>query len=348
MLDPQFYLPYADHHRLREHDYWPKPYQSADFWGGSELTELIKSLLELNSQLGCVDFILPGLYASNVNDDWLARQKALIEEAESINSNNLNLVATVALSEQVTRDQNQIHEILEAADNWSVNTVYLVCEHPRGEYLVSDPNWLANVLDLTAGLRLKNKKVIIGYCSQQMLIASCASATGVASGTWMNVRSFPPDKFRMQYEDEIKQRTIWYYCPQTLSEYKIPFLDIASRLGVLQDVAPKKEFGSNYADILFQGPQPSSVGFTEQAAFRHYLQCLRGQVTNARRTTFNDTVDAHEKALDTAETLLESLHNIGVRGQHRDFKEVVDTNRAALSVLRATRGPILRRYWDRL
>src|SRR5262249_31079568 len=155
--------------------------------------------------------------------------------------------------------------------------------------------WLANVLDMTAGFRLRRWDVAIGYCNQQMLTAGCASATAIASGTWMNVRSFPPDKFRKEYEDEIKKRTTWYYCAQALSEFKIPFLDIAMQQGVLMCMNTPSEMGSTYADILFQGPQPSTVQFTEQAAFRHYLHCLRHQAMEARRPTFDQTVAAHEQ-----------------------------------------------------
>ena len=129
-------------------------------------------------------------------------------------------------------------------------------------------------------------KVILGYCNHQMLAAASAGANAIASGTWMNVRSFPPEKFRTAYEDEIKRKTTWYYCPQALSEYKIPTLDIAMLQGVLQDMEPPPEMGSHFADILFQGAQPSTVGFGETLAFRHYLKSLHAQVEAARRPTF--------------------------------------------------------------
>jgi hypothetical protein len=90
----------------------------------------------------------------------------------------------------------------------------VVCEHPNGGYLVDDPNWLANVLDIVAGLRLGEAEVIVGYCNHQLLVASTANASAMCSGTWMNVRSFPPDKFRTAYEEEIRcplseQRCDW-------------------------------------------------------------------------------------------------------------------------------------------
>ena len=95
-------------------------------------------------------------------------------------------------------------------------------------------------------------KVIIGYCNHQMLVAASANATAICSGTWMNVRSFPPDKFRTNYDEEIKQRATWYYAPSTLSEYKLPFLDIAHRLKLLRLLQPPKELANSYSAPLFQ------------------------------------------------------------------------------------------------
>ena len=270
----------------------------------------------------------------------------MIKEADGLGIDPQTTIATVALSADVVRNLDSIHDILDASASWKVGGIYLVCEHPSGSYLVEDPIWLANVLDIAAGFRLRRWDVIIGYCNHQMLIAGCASATAIASGTWMNVRSFPPDKFRAQYDEEIKKRTIWYYCPHSLSEFKIPFLDIAMQQGVLMPMNTATVMGSTYADILFNGPQPSTVQFTEQSAFRHYLHCLRYQTMQARRPTFDQTVSAHERLLDDADAILQQLHGVGVTGGHRDFQDILDVNRAALGVLRSNRGPMLRRRWN--
>jgi hypothetical protein len=346
LLDPQFYLPYADHDRLISHEFWPGEYSTAVFWTGDELRVLVKKLSDLNTALGCHSFILPALFAEKVDDDWLAQQKLVIDEARS--NSNLPLLATVALGAEAVKSDDAIDEVLSSVEGWDVDGIYLVCEHPNGEYLVTDASWMANVLDLVAGLRLKGKKVIVGYCNHQMLALACSGADAIASGTWMNVRSFQPDKFRKVYDEEVKQRAIWFYCPQALSEYKVPFLDIAKKQGVLDVMEPHAAMGSEFAKALFSGVQPTSVRWSEQSAFRHYLQTLRSQTAAARLQTFDDTIDEHERALDEAENLLGSLHSAGVRGQLRDFSIAVDVNRAALSVLRSTRGPMLRRKWNTL
>jgi hypothetical protein len=178
-----------------------------------------------------------------------------------------------------------------------------------------------------------------------MFIAALAKTTAIASGTWMNVRSFPPEEFVTDYEEEMKQRATWYYCPQALSEYKIPFLDIAHRLRLLERMPAPAGLDGGYVTPLFSGAQPSSVGFNEQPAFRHYLYALHEQVSRTAHATFDEAVDDHRRILDEAEINLRVLGAAGIRGQQRDFGEMVDVNRAALELFVSLRGPILRRQW---
>ena len=69
LVDPQFYLPYADHERLCSHDYWPPDYETGDFWQGSGLQQLLKEVVKLNVALGSKALVLPGMLASEINDD---------------------------------------------------------------------------------------------------------------------------------------------------------------------------------------------------------------------------------------------------------------------------------------
>jgi hypothetical protein len=347
LIDPQFYLPHSDHRKLCEHDYWPANYQTSVFWQGPALSSLLRSLSQLNRQVGTTKMILPGLFASAVDDDWLGTQRAVLEEGRIVEP-ELDLVPTIALSAEAVKDANQVAHLIEEAELWGSRAYYLVCEHPNGQYLVEDPNWLANVLDLVAGLRLLGAQVWLGYCTHQMLAAGAAKATAIASGTWMNVRSFPPEKFNAAYEEEIKQRATWYYCPQALSEYKVPFLDIAHRLGLLDLMAPLPQYDGGYAGALFSGPQPSTVGFSEQAAFRHYLHALRAQVLEVDQSGFDAAEQALQQFLDRAESLLQRLRGANISGQLRDFSSIVDVNRAGLGLFATLRSAILRRQWNSL
>jgi hypothetical protein len=345
LIDPQLYLPHKVHERLAEHEYWPADYDSGMFWTGAELKRMLGTIKQMNDEASTGAIVLPGILATRIDEDWFSTLQATFEEADR-SAPDANHIGTLAIGADAMRSAEQIGTLIEQSESWSPETFYLVCEHPDGDYLVSDPVWLANLLDLIAGLRLGGKKVILGYCQHQMLIAACAKVTAIASGTWMNVRSFPPEKFETKYDEEMKQRTTWYYCPQALSEYKIPFLDMAQRARVLNRMRPSHGMDAFVTD-LFEGPQPTTVGFTEQQAFRHYLDCLRSQALEATKSTFDATVEHHQTLLDEAETLLGELRAAGVNGQKRDMSNdvVLDASRAAIEDLKRLRGAVLRRKW---
>jgi hypothetical protein len=347
LLDPQFYVPHADHDRLCSHSFWPANFASGSFFQGPEMESLVAQIIELNTDLGTEAIILPGMLANPVDDLWLVHHESFLTTAREL-AGESRLYATLALAANTVRDRDQITILLEAVTRWKADGYYVVCEHPNGEYLVQDPIWLAHVLDLTAGLRLAGAEVILGYCNHQMLVAYVAGATAICSGTWMNVRSFPPDKFSKDYDEEIRRRATWYYCPQALSEYKIPFLDVAYAQDVLGHMRCPAVLDGGYVGQLFSGVQPSSVRFSEQAAFRHYLHALRGQVRSLTETAYDGAKQAHEQAIDDAEDLLNTLVSNGVRGANRDFTTSLDVNRAALAVLDSQRGAVLRRRWSSL
>ncbi len=347
LLDPQFYVPHADHDRLCSHGFWPADFASGSFFQGPEMVVLVRQIVELNKDLGTEAIILPGILANPVDDLWLAHHESFLTTARDL-AGGTKVFATLALGADTARSREQVTTLLEAVTRWGADGYYIVCEHPNGEYLVQDAIWLAHVLDLTAGLRLAGAQVILGYCNHQMLAAHVARANAICSGTWMNVRSFPPDKFNKEYEEEIRRRATWYYCPQALSEYKIPFLDVAYEQGVLDLMKPPSEFDGGYADQLFSGVQPSSVRFSEQAAFRHYLHALRGQAQALHAASYDEARQVHEQTLNDAEDLLGTLGSNGVFGANRDFTDSLDVNRAALAMLDSQRGAVLRRRWTSL
>jgi len=345
LLDPQFYDPRADHKRLVKHSYWPDDYSTA-FLGNPEFVQnLLHVIGTYNTQLGTKAYIVPGLYCERVEDDWCAVQESVLTAAAALFPDQRRL-ATLCLSAETVRFEEQVEILLARAEDWDVDGYYVVAEHPNNRYLVEDPLWLANLLILCSGLKLQGREVIVGYSGHQMLCLAAANVDAIASGAWLNVRSFSMGRFAQTTSETTKRRAVWYYCPQSLSEYKTLFLDIASRAGLLQQLRADSTLGSGYADVLFSGAMPSSTGYGETQSFKHYLQCLHEQVQSARRSSFQETLNAQQLMLETADQFTELFQNSGVRGQDRDFRDMIDVNLAALDVLRDARGFALSREWS--
>jgi hypothetical protein len=347
LLDPQCYARGADHHRLLRHEYFQifKSNTSSSLLTGPGAEQLLSALARLVAPLGIRRHILPSLLANTVDDLWFAFQERILEEALN-HFRDDSLLATIALSSVSMLDEDQVEAVIDRASTWPVNGFYVVAESPSG-YLVDNPMWVANLLILTSGLKLLDKEVVVGYCNHQSLCLAAANVDAISSGTWLNLRNFPPDKFYMPSIDDVSIPTpiAWYYCPHALSEFTLPFMDIAKKQNVLDEMRCNPAAGSNYADVLFTGASPASIRWGKDQAFRHYLTCLRSQTASVRKGTYRETLSSYRQMLSEAERVLHRFNSLGVFGLDRDFRNYIDVNRSALIYFDQARGHQLRRNW---
>jgi len=345
MVDPQLYQLRADHHGMLQHEYWPNVTDTMDFLTGEGCNKTLWKIMELNETARSSLVIVPGLYCTRANDMWFRSQELFIKNAIAL-SGNKPLFATICLSAETMRFSEQIATIIQVAQSWPVNGVYLVAEHSGDSYFVEDPMWLSNLLSLCAGLKNQGKKVIVGYSNQQMLCTACTGVDAIASGTWMNVRMFSTSRFIEPDSSSISRRQTWYYCPQTLSEYKMQFLDMAMRREMLNYFSPSPNMNSAYADILFSGAQPSLTEFSEKLAFRHYLTCLFSQCKSIQMQSYDMVLEIVNGILNQTSLNLRNAHSIGVLGQNRDFSVGIDATKSAVNNLHHEMGFLLKRMWD--
>lgn len=343
LLDPQCYLHAADHGRLTSHEYWQEfgKNKTENLISGKNLS-CLKILRDLNAELGCDSIILPGIYAESLDDLWWEFHEGQLAGAFDIGLSPAEVQPTIALSSSVVSNESLIDELIDRVRNWKPDRIYIVLE-TTSSYLSEDPIWLAGALQLAAGLKLSGKTVLFGYANHQMLPLGAVGVDAMASGTWLNVRAFQPEKFMVSSDDEISRRAKggWYYCPQALSEYKMPMLDVAHRLKVLSSMLPVPDSG--YAKPLFSGVQPSLVDWGERNAFLHYLTALRAQCLATRFTSYSDGLKHTHAVLEAARGAVGSLRNHGVRGNDRDFSDFIDVSLAALAILDSAYGAKLRR-----
>jgi len=348
LLDPLCYEHSSNHANLQKHDYF-RAFLDAPTaaFRGNAMDEVLEELARLDSQLAVRRHILPARIADEANDDWFEFQDATISSARKIWGAE-TLLPTIALCYESACDEQQVENIVERAAHWSASGVYVVVQGKEKSYLQEHPAWVANLLLLVSGLRLAGKEVIVGYANHQLLCLGAAKANVIASGNFLNVRIFGTDRYFIKEEGATSRRAIWYYCPQAYSEYKIPFLDMAKRSGVIDDIQPSDSRMLLYAAALFTGAMPTAVNWKENKAFCHYLSSLRLQVEDAVHPTYEETLAEYSRSLDEAEALASRLAQKGARAGDRGVDRFLDTNRAALAVFDSARGARLKRAWESL
>jgi hypothetical protein len=329
LFDPQLYSPRKYHKNLQKHTYWPHGDVTNLELG--ECKSLLSSLASINIAIESEAFILPSNIVNKIDDRWGKIQGIIASQAKKVASGQ-KLLLTVALGKDVFTDDAQVEKIVQYAERWDINGVYIVCEHPDRQYLVDKPIWFANLLSLVAGIKRLGKSVVVGYANHQMLPLALAKCDAIAAGNFLNVRWFQPEHFETVDTDEKSRRTTWYYCPQALSEFKVTYLDVAKRAGVLSTLATPSLMSNNYSNVLFSGAIPSQTNFQESDSFKHYLHCLKFQCEFASMATYDDTRNAQFAQLETAARILNGLHNERIRGQNRDFGEIIDVSEAAIQI----------------
>jgi hypothetical protein len=347
LLDPQLYFPHKYHKNLSQYSYWCCDDVTNLVSGKTSYHEILKPLVDLNQTLDVQALILPSFFSSVINDRWDDVQKKIIDGVCSL-TKDLKLFHTISLSKDLVMDETQVEKIISYIENWDVEGLYIVCEHPNKTYLVDNPLWISNLLSLVTGIKRLHKKVIVGYANHQMLCLSLAKCDAIASGNFLNVRSFESDRFETIDSDNKSRRSVWYYSPQALSEYKIPYLDLAKKERLLDSIVTSGNMKSQYSDMLFSAGKPSSSGYGERESFRHYLWCLKNQCLSAVRSTYKETLDAQLITLETADQILSAMRKNGIRGQDRDFSDFVDVNRAAIAAHKSSFEFVLTKEWDSL
>ena len=338
-LDPQIYALSAGKalKYIPKYDFWPSETDILKLnW-----ESVVHGLEDLGDLMESEAVILPAPYTKKIDTAYLNAQDRIVS---CVSKRNRPVYMTLCLSPRVLSSERDATFLLSKADEWDVDGYYVIPERPDGDYLTDDPLWMANLLRLCAGLKLKGKKVVVGYASHQLLALSCAGVDAIAAGTYMNVRSFTIDKFMAHQKKDYAKRKAWYYCPQALSEFSVQYLDIAfarQQLSVMRPMIPEV---APYVGMLFSRVRPSATSFSESGGFRHYLVCLGRQCRDVSRSTmFSKRYESVRNLYVSAAELLRFLHKYEIRGQSRDFEDFVDVSISALDMFKEDHGFLLDR-----
>lgn len=349
-FDPQCYCPKSKLKRLSQYDYWDCKFNTNVSQGNNIIDERIINIKKYNDIANTEAYILPCIlnpYSEKWADSFLLQVRRIVESAKRYMCDK-EVYATLAFPKEfLVQSESVLEPVLQSLEEFDVKGYYIIAEALDKKYLVDNPMWMSNILHICATLKVAGKKVIFGYGNHQMLPLSLMKVDAMASGTWLNVRSFTN---RFIDSDEQKRKSTWVYYPDALSEYKLSFMDWAYNNGVLNSMKSEDEYfmDDGIKKIFGAKIAPSSTGFTETDAFKHYLCCLKHQVELLNRENYKDTLLSYEMMLNTAEREIERLEKVGVYAQARSFRDVIDINRAAITQLDRGHGFQLNMSWNDL
>lgn len=343
LFDPQMFYPKEGHVKLQAYDYWPSEGSSIT---DREMHKMInRELLRINSNTNTSQIILPGIETKEDKFEYSIRWTK--DSADYFNEKtDKELLATVCLYPETIRNVASIEFLTEALRELPVSGYYIIPHPSNNEYIVSDPLWVVGMMKLISCLKLSRRKVIIAYSNHQGLVYALAHADAIASGTYMNTRSFVPGKFKSPKDNDIKHKSTWYYLPSAFTEYKAALLDVALQRRYLERFVPQGEYKNEYSEMLFNGAQPSSTNYNETNSFKHYLFCLRIQCGLLSKNSYEDTYSAYEFMLNVAENRIKEFKKRGMSGNNRDFAPAIEANRVAMCANDEDYGLRLKLDWN--
>ncbi|MDE3841127.1 hypothetical protein C0966_17880 (plasmid) [Bacillus methanolicus] len=332
LFDPQFYQPRTERENILNYPYWDNLSFSTVGFASNGAKKLCEGVIRYQVEvLGVSKVILPGRYTNALTEEWLESQYIFSQTADTMGVEQ-PIYITLALGPDIVSERQNFDRILNEVVEYPVDGVYVVLMPPKGEFLVTNESYIYNLLDAFLSLSLAGKKIILGYANQQCLIYAGAGVEGIATGNYRNVRSFNPDTFDIQ-EKDFKQRAVWYYDADTLSEFRPETLGLAYQRGLKGNFGPTNE----YSIDLLNADNPASIPWGEKLAFRHYLTEINRQWLSFDELSRNQRINKSIKLLEEAQQKLLSLVDKGFRPGERSFMNAFDPTLNALFAFKSDR-----------
>lgn len=198
ILDPQLYVPHSSRGHLHEWAYFPTDFDTADIssrrWWSNINDALFEEALEIGAKGIASPVTLPrsDLYS----DEYLAFVVQTGSDLVKKVSQRLDVwqTAVVGMRELVAADRPM--QIASLLSNTAADRIYLVFSTdvpPRQELGASDE--LEAGVKLISELKKTGMKVLIGFCSAEMVLWKAAGAESCATGKFFNLRRFTSSRW---------------------------------------------------------------------------------------------------------------------------------------------------------
>jgi hypothetical protein len=318
IFDPQLYVPATERGKLKEWGYFPNDVDTADIssmrWWGAINNKLAQSAGALNARAICSPVIIPKLF----NDGFYVQSVNIAKDlGEKLKNRDVRLLQSVLVNAPALTDERRVFEIASLVTQTPCQQVYLIFVtdvEPRRE--LNLPDELLGAMRLIQLLEKAKLRVLVGFCSSDVLLWAAAGATDCASGKFFNLRRFTRERFEEPTGTGGGQLPYWFE-EALLAFLREPDLLLVRKQGLLSEASANNPFGQEIVQLLDGAKKngtkkPKWLG----TSWRHFLYWFADVVDRLQSgTTSAETLlkisDANWAKLDKAHILPVERHNDG-------------------------------------
>lgn len=197
IFDPQLYVPATMRGNLNKWTYFPKDVDTADLsslsWWKSLNSRLVKAATKIKADALCSPAILPKSFDNKFYTHCVKIGDSLSQELQGT---NLKPLQTIPCGLADLCSDNRILEVASIISRTKTPRVYLIfigAKEPRRE--MNECDELLAAMRLIQALESADIRVLVGFCSSDLVLWKAAGATSCASGKFFNLRRFTRERF---------------------------------------------------------------------------------------------------------------------------------------------------------
>jgi hypothetical protein len=196
VLDSQLYFPKTEREKLIEYPYFPIDIDTVDLGADWWWKEINQKLSAYCQTLGIDAVTSPITCPRNIDDNFYATSVQVANDLLERIPGNLLTYQTVLADQSLLTDQSALlraASILSDTDCSAYYLVFLSDTQPRAE--LADSFELLGALRFIRELKNTDRKIVVAFCSSDMLLYKCAGADSCATGKFFNLRRFTRSRF---------------------------------------------------------------------------------------------------------------------------------------------------------
>lgn len=273
LIDPEFYAPSDIPHNRQVSSRVDTTRALAD----NQLSNVIvKDYLDRQHILNATEFIIPGIAAGSIDNQWLETLTLLCRAGRSWLESNASghpVFATLAISHDIVANASSRRSVLNRLVGLDVDGYYLAVEL-KNDTLPSDENFIVGLLDLIYRLKINGKKVLLSRSDYWAVLCFPFGLDRFASGARQDSRKFKVTKFRPDLSEKPPyipfRRPVIMWSSKLMGGVRFP--DDAALLyeqGIWQELDNQSPYAK-----LFDGTPPTEIAesknFKEGDSFQNY------------------------------------------------------------------------------